>query len=93
MIRGRKSSWEGEQWIIAQEKGGSEGSKRRGKKIVMVKLIIQKKKKTKYRNNKKFSLLGKSSLSYSFGVQSWYWCLVFWALWGRVLLPFSDSLG
>jgi hypothetical protein len=24
MIRGRKSSWEGEQWIIAQEKVGSE---------------------------------------------------------------------
>jgi hypothetical protein len=35
-----------------------EESKNRDKKIVMVKLIIQK-KKTRYRNNKKFSLLVK----------------------------------
>jgi hypothetical protein len=37
----------------------SEGGKNRDKKIVMVKLAIQKKKSG--RNNKKFSLFGKSS--------------------------------
>jgi hypothetical protein len=41
MRRGRKSSWEGEQWIVAQEKEGR--GKNRNKKIVLVKLIIQKK--------------------------------------------------
>jgi hypothetical protein len=47
MRRDRKSSWEGEQWIVAQEKEG----------LVMVKLIKERKKKenTRYGNNKKFS--------------------------------------
>jgi hypothetical protein len=45
MRRGRKSSWEGEQWNVAQEKGRSEGVKNRHKKIVMVKIMIQKNKK------------------------------------------------
>jgi hypothetical protein len=40
MRRGRKSSWEGEQWIVAQKKGESKGGKNRDKKIVIVKLII-----------------------------------------------------
>jgi hypothetical protein len=35
MRRDRKSSWEGEQWIVAQEKEG----------LVMVKLIKERKKK------------------------------------------------
>jgi hypothetical protein len=39
MSRGRESSWEGEQWFIAQEKEESEGGKIRDKKIMMVKLI------------------------------------------------------
>jgi hypothetical protein len=78
MRRGRKSSWEEEQWNVVQEKGGNEGSKNRDKKIVMVKLIIQKKiqKNTKYSNDKKFSLLGKSSgvipLVSSPGIGAWY---------------------
>jgi hypothetical protein len=42
MKRGRKSSWEGEQWNVAQEKKGeSEEGKDRDKRIVMVKLVIQ----------------------------------------------------
>jgi hypothetical protein len=40
----------------------SEGGKDRDKKIARVKLIIQtKQNKTRYKNNKKFSLLGESS--------------------------------
>jgi hypothetical protein len=54
----RQSSWEGEQWILAQEKEKSEGDKNRNKEIVILKLIIQEKqnttKNTGYRNNKKF---------------------------------------
>jgi hypothetical protein len=41
-----------------------EGDKNRDKKIMMVKLLIQKKQtneNNRYRNNKKFSLLVKSS--------------------------------
>jgi hypothetical protein len=56
---GRKISWEGDQWIVAQERGESEEGKNRDKKIVMVKLTTQE-KKNRY-SNKKFSLLGKSS--------------------------------
>jgi hypothetical protein len=46
MRSGRKSSWEGEQCIVAQEKGKSE----RDKKIVLIKLI--QKTNTRYSNNK-----------------------------------------
>jgi hypothetical protein len=31
--KGRKNSWEGEQWIVAQENGESEGGKNRNKKV------------------------------------------------------------
>jgi hypothetical protein len=44
MRRGRKSCWEEEQWIVAQEKGGNEGGENKVKKIVMVKLIQNKRK-------------------------------------------------
>jgi hypothetical protein len=37
----------GEQWIVAKEKGRSEGGKDRDKKIVMVTFVIQKQKKEK----------------------------------------------
>jgi hypothetical protein len=77
--RGRKSTLEGEQWIVAQEKGGNEGLKTKEKKIVMVKLVIQRKRKrknTRYSNNKKFNLLGKSPgvipLVSNLGVCAWY---------------------
>jgi hypothetical protein len=43
MRRGRKSKWEGEQWIVAQNKEKSEESKSKDKRIVMVKLIIRDK--------------------------------------------------
>jgi hypothetical protein len=46
MKRVRKSSWEVEQWIVAQEKWGSEVGKNKDRKIVMIKFIIQKEKKT-----------------------------------------------
>jgi hypothetical protein len=57
MKRDSKSSWEGEQWIVAQEKEGKWRGKNKDTKIVMVKLIIQKKKEkrkknTRYGNNK-----------------------------------------
>jgi hypothetical protein len=38
--RGRKNSWWGKQWIIAQEKEKIEGSKNSDKKIVIIKLQI-----------------------------------------------------
>jgi hypothetical protein len=38
--KGRKSSWEREQWIVAQEKEGKLWSKKRDKKIFLVKLMI-----------------------------------------------------
>jgi hypothetical protein len=44
IIMGRKISWEGDQWIVAQERGESEEGKNRDKKIVMVKLTTQEKK-------------------------------------------------
>jgi hypothetical protein len=51
--RGRKSTWEGEQWIVAQEKEG-EWSENRDEKILMVKLIVQRenrnKNKIKFKN-------------------------------------------
>jgi hypothetical protein len=63
MRRGRKSSWEGEQWE-------SEGGKNRDKTIVMVKLIIQKKPQNR------FSLLSKGSrlilLVSNPGIGAWY---------------------
>jgi hypothetical protein len=37
--RGRIGCWEGEQWIIAQEKEGSERGENRDEKMMMVKLI------------------------------------------------------
>jgi hypothetical protein len=43
---GRRSSWEGEQWIVAQEKE-SEVDKNRDEKIVIVKLIVQKENRNK----------------------------------------------
>jgi hypothetical protein len=55
MRRGRKSSWEGEQWIVLQERGRNEGGKNRDKKIVMIKLII------KNRYSEKIQWLGESS--------------------------------
>jgi hypothetical protein len=58
MRMGRKSSWEGEQWIIAQKE--SEGGKNRDKKIVMVDLIIlEEKKNHQVQEPQKFSLLVK----------------------------------
>jgi hypothetical protein len=51
MRRGRKSSWEGEQWIVALEKRESKGGKNRDKKIMMAKLIL-KKERNRSRNNK-----------------------------------------
>jgi hypothetical protein len=38
--RDRKSSWEGEQWIVAQGRRESEEGKYRYKRKVMVKLIV-----------------------------------------------------
>jgi hypothetical protein len=74
IIMGRKISWEGDQWIVAQERGESEEGKNRDKKIVMVKLTTQE-KKNRY-SNKKFSLLGKSSglipLVSNPGIGAWY---------------------
>jgi hypothetical protein len=65
MRRGRKNSWGVENNGLQHKKRReSERSKNGDMKIVMVKLIIQKKKerkKTRYNNNKKFSLLGRSS--------------------------------
>jgi hypothetical protein len=60
MRSGRKSSWEGGKWSVAQEKEGKSAGKNRDKKLVMVKLIMQNppplnKTTTKYtrcRNNK-----------------------------------------
>jgi hypothetical protein len=43
--KGQKSSWEGEQWILAQEKGEHEGSQNRDEKMVMVMLIVEKEKR------------------------------------------------
>jgi hypothetical protein len=40
--KGRKSSWEGKQLTVLQEKWESEGGRNRNNKLVMVKLIIQK---------------------------------------------------
>jgi hypothetical protein len=68
----------------------SKGGKNKDKKIVMVKLIIQKKKGTA---TAKSSVCLVKVLDLFFGVQCWYWCLVFWALWARVLALLSDSLG
>jgi hypothetical protein len=56
----------------------------------MVKLIIQgKKKKNKkpqvQEQQQKVQSAWQKFWTYSFGVQSWYWCLVFWALWQRIL--------
>jgi hypothetical protein len=45
MRKGRKSSWEGQQCIVAQEKDGEKGGESNDEKIVMVKLIVQKEKK------------------------------------------------
>jgi hypothetical protein len=42
---GRTNIWEGEQWIVAQRKGGSEEDKNRNKKIVMINLVNQNKTK------------------------------------------------
>jgi hypothetical protein len=47
MRRGRKSSWVGEQWILAQEKRESVGGEIRDEKILMVKLIVQKENRNK----------------------------------------------
>jgi hypothetical protein len=61
MRRGKKSIWEGYQWIIAQEKGGKvKEAKTRDKKIVMVKLMIQKEKKRLGTGTTKFQSFGKS---------------------------------
>jgi hypothetical protein len=60
MRMGRKSSWEGEQWICSTGKGGKVKEVRIGiKKIVMVKLQYKGGKTARYRNNKQFSLLVK----------------------------------
>jgi hypothetical protein len=76
MRRDRKSSWEGEQWIVAQKRRENERGKNRDKKIVMAKLIIHTHththkpttKTTRYWNSKKFIFLVKL-----LGIQSWYW--------------------
>jgi hypothetical protein len=69
MTRGRKSSWEAEQWI----------GKNKDKEIVVVKFITQKTntqiKKTGMATTKSSVCLVKF-WTYSFGVQSWYWHLV-----------------
>jgi hypothetical protein len=44
MRRVRNSSWEGEQWIVAQEMEGKWRAKNRDKEIVMINLILEKKK-------------------------------------------------
>jgi hypothetical protein len=44
MRRGGKHIWEGEHWIVVQEKVGSREGKNSDKIIVRVKLVIQKKK-------------------------------------------------
>jgi hypothetical protein len=57
----------------------NEGGKNRDKKIAMVKLIIQK-------NNQpgiaatKILVCWVSVWTYSCGICSWYWLLLFWAL-------------
>jgi hypothetical protein len=38
--RGRMSFWEGEQWILPQEKRESEGGESRDEKMMMIKLIV-----------------------------------------------------
>jgi hypothetical protein len=40
MRRGRKSSWEGEQWVVQRRRESEEGENRE-RRIVMMKLIIQ----------------------------------------------------
>jgi hypothetical protein len=40
MRMGRKSSWEGEQWILAQEKEGERRGESRDEKMMRVKLIV-----------------------------------------------------
>jgi hypothetical protein len=41
MRRARKNSWEGEQWILVQEKGECDKDENEDKRIVMMELIIQ----------------------------------------------------
>jgi hypothetical protein len=47
MRRGRKSSWEGGKYILAQEKEGEQKGESRNEKTVMVKLIVQKENRNK----------------------------------------------
>jgi hypothetical protein len=77
----------------------SDGGKNRDKKIVIVKLIILNRKKGEelwgknpQLQQQKVQSIPQKFWTYSFGIQSWYWCLVFWAMWGRVLPFASDSL-
>jgi hypothetical protein len=93
MRRGRKNSWRGEQWIVPQERREGKGGENRDKKKIMVKLIIQK-KKTGTTTTKSSVCLAKflDLFLWDLILESWYWHLVFWALWGRVLSLLSDSL-
>jgi hypothetical protein len=72
MRRGRKSS--GGRTMDCSTRRESEGDKNRDKKIAMIKLIIQKNHPS---TTTKSSVCSAKVLTYPFGVQSWYWRLVF----------------